>query len=198
MRVLLFGHSFVRDLLCLGGWNREIELENGSRINLEFLFRFYPGKDFNYFLDNLELFEVIKGLNPDAVVIVLGGNLIVESVPNSTIKFMANEFYANLQKVVRPDCLKFATQIEPRFCPEGNRFGTPEVEEFNRRTNINIHFGNTLKKRGHVDYLIFCREEFKHRRELYKADGIHFSQEGLELLKGSVVGGITYALNQKQ
>lgn len=199
MKVLIFGHSFVRDLLCLGDWNREVELEDGSKENLEFLFRYYSGKDFDYFLSHLETFEVIKNINPDAIVIVLGGNLIVDANSNSAIKLLATDFYNQLKQVIRPECIKFATQIEPRFCKKGNRFGTPEAEEFNRRrTQINNHFGSVLKKRKLVDYLVFIREDFKYSPELYKPDGIHLSKEGLELLKGSVIGGIVYALNRKQ
>ena len=54
MRELLFGHSYVNHLRQLGGWNREITLQNNSRVNVEFLFKSYPGKDFRYFLDNID------------------------------------------------------------------------------------------------------------------------------------------------
>ena len=112
---------------------------------------------------------------------------------------MANDFYNQLYKVIRPDCIKFAAQIEPRFCVKGNRFGAPEAEEFNRRrTQINNHFNTSLKKKKLVDYLVFIREDFKHRPELYKPDGVHLSTEGLELLRGSVIGGVVYALNKRQ
>lgn len=199
MKVLLFGHSFVRDLLSVGGWNREVSLDDDSKVNLEFLFRYYSGKDFNYFLNNLELFDEIKSINPDAIVIILGGNIIVDKVSNSSIKLMVNDFYRRLKEVVKPDCIKFAAQIEPRYCHKGNRFGAPEAEEFNRRrTQINNHFNQTVKKHKLVDYLIFSREDFKHRPELYKPDGVHLTHEGLELYKGSVLGGLMYALNRRQ
>ena len=189
----------MRDLLRLGNWNREIELENGNKVDLEFLFRYYSGKDFGYFLANLDTFNVIKEINPDAIIIILGGNSIVDAVSNSDIKLMASQFFTHLSKVVRPDCIKFVAQIEPRHCPAGNKFGTPEGEEFNRRrVQINNHFNTVLKKKKLVDSLVLVRSEFKSKAELYKGDGVHLSKEGLELYKDSVIGGIIYALNEKQ
>ena len=199
MRVLLFGHSFVRDLLCLGDWNRQLELDNGSKIDLEFLFRYYSGKDFNFFLFHPEHFDIITELNPDIVIVILGGNLIVGGRPNGNIKDLAYDFFHKLTRIVKPGCLRFAAQIEPRHCPGGNRFGTPEYEEFNRRrAQINNHYNTVLKRRGLVDHVIFTRPEFKTRRDLYQFDGVHLKQEGLALYKESIIGGIRYALNKRE
>ena len=199
MRVLLFGHSLVRDLLCLGDWNRQLELDDGSKIDLEFLFRFYSGRDFNFFLFHPEHFDIITELNPDIVIVILGGNLIVGGRPNGNIKSLACDFFSKLTRIVKPGCLRFAAQIEPRHCSGSNRFGTPAYEEFNRRrAQINNHYNTVLKRRGLVDHVIFTRPEFKTRRDLYQFDGVHLKQEGLALYKESIIGGIRYALNKRE
>ena len=72
MRVLLFGHSYVRDLLTLGDWNRQVELSDGRRVNLEFLFRYHSGKDFHSFHDKPLILQEIKDLEPDCIVIIFG------------------------------------------------------------------------------------------------------------------------------
>ena len=93
MRVLLFGHSYVNHLRHLGNWDREITLRDNSRVSVEFLFRSYPGKDFRYFLDNDETFDVVRSEQPDAVVVILGGNSITSQYGNSEIKGMAENFF---------------------------------------------------------------------------------------------------------
>ena len=64
MRVLLLGHSYVNHLRHLGNWNTEVTLQNNSRVSLEFLFRSYPGKDYRYFLDHDETFNVVRSEQP--------------------------------------------------------------------------------------------------------------------------------------
>ena len=82
MRVLLFGPSYVNHLHHLGNWDREITLRNNTRVSVEFLFRRYPDKDFRYFLDNDETFDVVRSEQPDAAVIILGGNSITSQYGN--------------------------------------------------------------------------------------------------------------------
>ena len=53
MKVLLFGHSYVKNLQQLGNWNTSIEINEGTSIDLEFAFRGYSGKDYNYFCRTL-------------------------------------------------------------------------------------------------------------------------------------------------
>ena len=70
MRILLFGHSYVNHLRQLGHWNTEVTLQNNNRVALEFLFRSYPGKDYPYFLEHDETFDVIRAGQFDALVII--------------------------------------------------------------------------------------------------------------------------------
>ena len=196
MRVLIFGHSYVRDLLALGDWNRQVRLSTGKLVDLEFLFRYYSGKDFDYFLDKPEPFQAIKDLNPDMIVVILGGNLIVNGISNSNIKLMADNFYCHLQKFLRPDCVRFAAQVEPRFVISGNNYGTPEAEEFERRRRqVNNFFNTILKKKNYVDYLVFALKSSD--KDLYKPDGVHLNNEGLKRYRDTLLGSLVYALEER-
>ena len=99
MKVLLYGHSYVRRLEQLGNWNREITLNNGSKVDCQFLFKAFPGEDYDYFLNNPQEFNIINLIKPDVVVVILGGNSIVNSISNSAIKLKATEFYGKFREV---------------------------------------------------------------------------------------------------
>ena len=93
MRVLLFGHSYVNHLRGLGNWDREITLQDNSKVNLEFLFRSFPGKDYKFFLDHEDTFNIVRLEQPDAIVVILGGNSITSQFDNGEIKIMAISFF---------------------------------------------------------------------------------------------------------
>lgn len=155
MRVVLVGHSYVKYLERLPGWQGAVTLDNGEQVELEFEFRSQPGKDYLYFLDNPGETDAIGNFNPEVVVTILGVNSIVNSVTNSEINSRASAFYTRLNQVVGPNCLKLAVQIEPRFCSAGNRFRTPESVEFNQRRQVlNNYLNKTLKKHKLIDNII--------------------------------------------
>ena len=77
MRVLLFGHSYVNHLRELNNWDRELTLADNSKIDIEFLFKGYSGKDFKYLLDHDGTFNVIREQQPDAIVVILGVILLI-------------------------------------------------------------------------------------------------------------------------
>ena len=135
MKALLLGHSYVRHLECLGNWNRELMLANGEKVDCKFLFKSHPGKEYKYLLDNPQEFGIIRAINPDVIIVILGGNSLCDEHTNIEINDLGSEFY-KLKQVVRSDCLRLAVQIEPRFVDAGNRFGTPEAEAYNRRRTI--------------------------------------------------------------
>ena len=84
MKVLVVGHSYARDLRRLFPHYNNLKLKN-EEVLFDIHFLAYLVKDYQHFLDNPELFELIKAENPDVVVIIFGGNSIVASKTNSQI-----------------------------------------------------------------------------------------------------------------
>ena len=199
MRVLLFGHSYVNHLRQLGGWNRDITLQNNTRVNIEFLFKSYPGKDFQYFLDHDETFNIVTSEQPDAIVVILGGNSITSQYEDSEIKQMAESFFKKLNDYLNPGCVRFVAQVETRFCERGNRFGTPEHKEFEkRRGRINHCYGGRLKRKGLLDRVILLgSSKFLNARENFADDGVHLKKQGLELYQTAVVDSVRYHLDKQ-
>ena len=179
----------------LGNWDRELSLISGKKVDCKFLFKSHPGKDYEYLLSNPQEFEIVRLINPDIVVVILGGNSISDNHSNTEINDLASKFYNKLKQVVRPDCLKLAVQIEPRFVDAGNKFGTPEAEEYNRmRTVVNNYVNKRLKKYGLVDNVILLGPVNYLRDLKYFSDGVHLKTEGLQMYKKAVLGGLEYAL----
>ena len=149
-------------------------------------------------LDNPQEFEIIRRIDPDIIVVILRGNSICENNTNLEINDLALEFYTRLGKVVRPDCLKMAVQIEPRIVEAGNRFQMPEPEEFNRRRAVINNFMNKkLKKCNLINNVILLGSVNILRDPKYFTDGVHLKKEGLMKYRDAVIGGLVYALENK-
>ena len=97
MRVLVIGHSYVRDLATHGPWQQELTLSTGGRVNLVFSFSAYRGKDFDFFLAHPAWQDRVREIDPEVVIVVLGGNSIIGSLTNSQIKQKAAAFYLLLK-----------------------------------------------------------------------------------------------------
>ena len=198
MKILLFGHSYVRHLERLGNWDRELSLTSGKKVDCKFLFKSHSSKDYGYLLRNPQEFEIIRLIDPDIIVVILGGNYISDKHSNIEINDMASEFYNKLKQVVRLDCLRLAVQIEPRFVDAGNKFGMPEAEEYNRRrTVVNNYVNKKLKKYGLVDNVILPGSVNYLRDPKYFSDGVHLKTEGLLMYKEVVIGRLKCALENK-
>ena len=198
MKVLLIGHSYVNHLKRVGSWDRRIRLDNNSHVDLDFSFHSQPGKDFAYFLENEGSLNCVSEVDPDIVVVILGGNSIVDHNDNSQLRVFALDFYRKLKSLVKDNCVILAAQVEPRWVQPKNRFGAPEYVEFEkRRTILNNYFNKVIKKREKlIDSLILLGSvSFLNNIELSR-DGIHLNQQGLRLYKEAVIGAIVSWLNR--
>ena len=72
MKVLVFGHSYVKGLQRLGNWNIAKTLEDGNEVLLDFHFISHPGKDFAHFCNHPDEFEAVRQLDPDVTIVILG------------------------------------------------------------------------------------------------------------------------------
>ena len=199
MKLLIVGHSYVRELRRQGSWhlNLKLKLAQGEEQPCDVIFQEYPGKDYRFFLDNRNLFSKIGEVNPDIIVIILGGNSIVESKTNPEITQEIREFYGLLNGMLN-GCLRLAVQIEPRFPIPNNPHGAPESHVFNQRRHVINNFVNKrIKKAGLIDSVILLGGEGYLNNEEFYADGVHLGIEGLVKYKRAIVSGIEFALNAR-
>ena len=151
MKVLIVGHSYVRDLARLQGWhqNSRVTLDNNTVVSLEYQFQSYPGKDFDHFLNHPELFNRIGGAYPDIIVVILGGNAIVSNLSNSDLRGLIRAFYGKLNEVLYDGCIRIAMQVEPRRPRSNNRHGAPTYALYSRRRNIaNSYYNRSIRNAG--------------------------------------------------
>ena len=76
MRVLIFGSSLARDL-----WRFDrIRVYTIAGIEVEFIYRFFKGKSFEYFLDHPYEISNVLSCEPDFVLVILGANSITTKI----------------------------------------------------------------------------------------------------------------------
>ena len=200
MKVLLFGHSYVNNLRNLGGWDRSLHLSGGQKIDLEFAFHSRPGKDYDFFYNNPEEFDRISEVNPDILVCILGGNLIVESVTDHQLRQEVLKFYKSIRDTVGLGCKVLSAQVEPRYAAKGNRFGTPQIESYNRKRQLINNFVNkSVRQTRHlVDHNVMLVSVNKFTVDKFRQDGVHLNQEGLQMYRHSLINTIKYSLEKSQ
>ena len=199
-KVLIFGHSYARDLEALGDWDTVVTGGAGKEYRLTFDFRSFPGKDYGWLLEHPEKIEEVKDLDPDIVVVILGGNSITAALTNKQICGQAAEFYELLKAAAKPSCLKLAVQVESRFVPQGNYHQAPPAVEFNqRRTIINNFVNRKLRAKGLVDNMILLggRGHIIHPSNFSPRDGVHLVRVVLRRYKQTLMNGIRYALGHR-
>ena len=195
LKVLLFGHSYVRDLCQLRSSVREFVLQK-SQTEIKLFYKYFPGRDFKYFLDHPGELESISNVEPDFIFVILGGNTIVNELDNPTIKWYCRDFYVLLKQYIPSSCKIIASEVELRFCLGNNRFNAPTEETFQRkRRNLIFFIKNKLKKRGIVDHMFFLGGTGGLMlAEYFKADGVHLNIQGLTKLQHMIKRMIRYAV----
>ena len=190
MKVLLIGHSFVRDLKSHidKHHQRIVNVPNGK--NFQLFFSFVPGATFETYLSQPELLDYALQLNPEVIVIILGGNDIKRDVDLSVVKDHCYKFFHWL-KLKLPSAYLIGTQIESRFIELGDRyerFGTPHTEEFKK---LSVFFNSWLNKQKFKNKLVCIRGPNKLDNKCYYRDSVHLNDLGLtkyfELLKNCLI-----------
>ena len=183
MKVLILGHSYVRDLERLG--NREITVNN-ILVHLSYLS--FPGFRFVDFLQSPKLLDKAISLFPDIILVILGGNDIRTDVDLSVVKDNCRDFFALL-------CSKFsgsfiiASQIEFRHLKKVNRHSSPAEDLFRKLANS---FNNWLNKQKFKDKILIVNGVGKlSDASLFKADGVHLNIHGLEILFELIVSALS-------
>ena len=193
MKVLVFGHSYVRDLCHLKPKLRNVAIPAINTV-AEVFYRYYPGKDYDYFGSHPEEFDYIQTLQPDIFIVVFGGNLIVEDNSNSYNKQVCQVFFEDVKKYLPSHCKVLVGEVEHRFCAPNNYWGAPEVEEFQRRRrNLNNFVRVKLKRRKLVDSMMLIGATGGlDNVDMFKRDGVHLTESGLKFYRQVLVNTIKY------
>lgn len=192
MKVLVYGHSYVRELEQKCDWPQSLTV-NDQELDVLFTFRYFPGKNYQFLVERPQEFEILEELNPDYMIIILGGNSIVDTWSNGEVKALANEFYEKLNESL-PDTVKIAVQIEPRYYEEDNPFGAPTADDFNRRRQIINNFVNKqLKRRGLVDHMALLGPASMYGPDSFR-DGVHLNDEALQEYQGNLINTLVCAM----
>ena len=190
MKALIIGHSYVRDLKSFSELHHQSRIKLPEGFDLHLFFSFVPGATFETYLNHPELLDASGNINPDIVVIILGGNDLRSDVSLSVVKNNCFHFF-KLIKSKFPSSFIIGTQIESRFVEPGDkyeRFGTPHTEAFSK---LSVYYNSWLNKQKFKDRLVCIRGPNKlDNRSLYK-DSVHLNQQGLRkyfnLLRNCIV-----------
>lgn len=182
MKVLIFGHSYVRDLERLG--HTELTIHN---ILLHFSYLSFPGARFVDFLHNPNFLDKAVSLKPDIILVILGGNDILTDVDLSEVKDNCRNFFHLLRSRL-PETFVIASQIEFRHLREVNRHGSPAEDLYRKLAN---NFNNWLNKQKFKDKILIVNGVGKlSNASLFKLDGVHLNVHGLEVLFDLVVSAL--------
>ena len=177
--VVVFGHSYVRDLATLDRTQLDIE---GNVFHLSYIT--VPGGTFSTFINNRRYLEQLKAKSPDFVIVVLGGNDLKYDVDLSENYEKCFTFYNLLRQTVRPDTLVVASQIENRFYKPNNRFGWPPGRAFDLKRR---RFNEFLKNKPFQDSLLKVEgPDLLDKKENYRRDGVHLNGLGLNRFFGAI------------
>lgn len=174
-RLLLFGHSYIRDLQSLG--IKEITVDDKFTVELNYIFK--AGATINHYYNNKGLLDPLIASSPDILFVFLGGNDLRTDwdIHDTIFKYKSLIQYLSAKL---PNVPIICAYIEPRFAlPEGY-FKTPEPSVYKAYAR---KFNNWLQ-RWDVPYrkLITWGSNRLENKDLFKLDGVHLNKEGLTLL----------------
>ena len=188
-KVVIFGHSFVRDIASLG--RRVITLSNDVEFCLNYLS--VPGASFATFLNDNKHFEHLRSLNPDFVIVLLGGNDLRIDTELAEVYKDCTKFYTRLREIV-PDSIIIASQIENRFYKSENRFGSPVGENFDF---LRRHFNRFLRNKPFKDFLLQVQGPNRlDKKENYR-DCVHLNSLGLNKYFEIIKCTLSFAYNKR-
>ena len=171
MRLLIFGHSYVRDLCNCNLFNLVIENKN---INIKYIY--YPGAGYHKILRNPHLLiDPLHSFNPDIVITILGGNSVYSTTEYSIVTEQCREFYKILRNNSRNNCVVIAAQIEQRYF--GRRGIVSALSEpYRKRRNKFNKFLNKLKS---VDHILMVGGHGRLDHRVFYRDNTHLNNIGL-------------------
>ena len=189
MKLLLVGHSYVRDL-----WRREVRgFEVGGTV-VQTRYVFKGGASYETYLNSPELLGRIGQESADIVVVILAGNSIKDSVTNQQIYEKATLFYRRL-RIIFPSAIFVAAEVEQRFYELGNYWGCPVGLEYKRRRQAINTFLKRFKEKQHL--LMVAGPRRLDNQDLYR-DQVHLTNKGLDRYWKMIIATVDYVISNNQ
>lgn len=171
MKLLIFGHSYVRDLKSLNQYSLRYDQQN---INISYAS--YPGATFDTFLkDSTKVSNTLSENNPDVIVVILGGNDINRDITNYELFKKCREFYELLRRLA-PSAIIIAAQVESRFYKTPNVHSAPAPDEFQKKRKALNKYIHRLKTK---DNLLIIAGPGRLDNKTYYRDQVHLNSAGL-------------------
>ena len=170
MKLLLVGHSYVRDLaqfipetIATGGLEYTVEAVHRS------------GSSYKTFLEDSDLWAQVIDKSADIILVILAANAITGKHTNLEIYSYCRQFYRRLRAAF-PTAKIIAAQAELRFNKPGNRLNIPTGREYHLRRVAFNNFLKTVPEKNHI--LMIGGPNRLDDRDLYR-DQWHLNREGL-------------------
>ena len=192
MKVLVYGSSQARDLFLFD--DESIRYIRGIRF--KFIYKFHPGKSFEYFLAKPHLIDQAIKCRPDFVIVILGANSVSTEVDKRDVLNACRDFYKLLYRKLsqqNASAKLIATECPMRYVYNLNHNTPPPPEFFKFRKSLikkidclrEKHYKLRLTGKARLE----CETSYK--------DGVHFTPEGLETLLSNVIGCLQYILDKE-
>ena len=195
MRLLVFGSIYARDIKNRHPTN-SLEIAGN---NIDITYRCYPGKSYEFFLQNPHLIDAVLACVPDFVITIFGGNSITINTSKSYLVNTCKSFYQLLfdkLKIINPNALIISHQIPLRFV--FNQFkDTPKPEDFKK---LRDHLNEKVRKLATVHHILLIAgpnrldhiDCFRHERN--SRNRIHFTTDSIDYQYNRIVSKIEYIL----
>lgn len=191
MRLLIFGHSFVRDF----SRTNKFKLQFGA-LTVNIKYSYFPGVTYRKILDNPQLIsDTILSYNPDFLICVVGGNSISIDKTCAELCRECRQFY-ELIRSLSSKLIIIPAQVELRYYQPGNKFKSPTIEIYKRKRDSLNRFINKLKVKDHI-LMIGGPSRLDHK-VFFQPDGIHLNKFGVDKYMSYICKTIDYALAARQ
>ena len=187
-KVVILGHSFVRDLAKAGFESFEVE---GTAFKIECLFD--PGASYISMLEKGEILDAAAVSNPDFVLVILGGNAIIGSTDDVAIHQQCRNFYQELRNVLLPHCKIIAAKVELRFYQCPNKWDAPSETEYKRRRNSLNGYLQRLKLKDHI---LQVAGPGRLDNDAYYRDAVHLNRVGVKKYHDFVKNALAYCVRK--
>lgn len=184
-KVAYLGHSYVRDLESLGHYSGDFSDTESYLID----FFYIPGSKFLTWLDHPNQLQDCIDWKPDYLVVVLGGNSIVEDISDKELQEHCCSFFKVLRESL-PRTILIATQVELRFNKVPNWHNAPGPEEFRKRRNKFNYFLRFFKEKN---FLALIAGPGRLDNETLYRDSVHLNDSGLLLFSECLARTVSYA-----
>lgn len=191
MRLLIFGHSYVRSFARTNTFN----LQYGD-ITVNIKYSYYPGVNYRKVLENPQILaDTILTYNPDFLICVIGGNSISNSISSAELCRECRRFYEFVRSL-SSKLIIIPAQVELRFYALGNRYNSPTPRQYKQKRDALNKFINKLQIKDHI-LMVGGPSRLDHR-VFYSSDGVHLNKYGVQKYMKYIKNTIDFALSSHQ